>query len=93
MNFIKWLRRSRVHCSMASYTRAEVALHNKAGDCWIIMDSVVYDVSSFLAVHPGGHAVIMEHAGKDCTDAFNEAHCYVRHEDVLFNEVVGVVVD
>jgi Cytochrome b5-like Heme/Steroid binding domain len=31
---------------------AQVAAHNKDGDCWIIIDGKVYDVSEFLATHP-----------------------------------------
>ena len=32
------------------FTPDEVARHNKDGDCWIIVENVVYDVSSFLPV-------------------------------------------
>jgi cytochrome b involved in lipid metabolism len=93
MSFIKWLRRGRVHRIMALYTRAEVAAHNKLDDCWVVIDSTVYDVSGFLAVHPGGPAIVAKYAGQDCTEAFNREHSYVKHGDVLFNEAVGTVID
>jgi len=56
-------------------TVEEVAQHNTAGDAWIIVDNVVYDISKFLAteVHPGGD-VIMTQAGKDASDIFHAYH-------------------
>jgi hypothetical protein len=33
-------------------TRSEVATHCKDGDCWVIIDGKVYDVSAFLDDHP-----------------------------------------
>jgi len=37
---------------MLSYT--DVQQHNTPEDCWIIVHQKVYDVSAFLADHPGG---------------------------------------
>ncbi|KAL8129689.1 hypothetical protein V2J09_018844 [Rumex salicifolius] len=50
-----------------SYTKAEVALHNKGTDCWIILKDKVYDVTSYVEEHPGGEA-IFRHAGDDSTE-------------------------
>lgn len=57
------------------FTLEEVAQHSKAGDAWIVVDNVVYDVAKFLRteVHPGGE-VILTHAGKDATDVFHAYH-------------------
>jgi cytochrome b involved in lipid metabolism len=51
---------------------SEVATHNDEGSAWIIMNDVVYDVTKFLMEHPGGEEVILQQAGRDATDAFNE---------------------
>lgn len=42
---------------------AEVAKHTKKTDCWIVLDSHVYDVTNFLSEHPGGAPIILKNAG------------------------------
>lgn len=62
--------------SLKPMTRDEVAQHNKAGDLWIIIDSVVYDLSKFGRLHPGGLGVLLDKdvAGKDATTVFFGLH-------------------
>lgn len=55
-------------------TREEVSRHSTEGDLWIIIDTVVYDMSRFIDMHPGGAFPILEYAGKDATDAFYGLH-------------------
>lgn len=56
----------------AVYEAEDVAQHNHSQSAWIIMENKVYDVTKFLMEHPGGEEVILEYAGKDATDAFND---------------------
>ncbi|KAG0276909.1 fatty acid alpha-hydroxylase [Linnemannia exigua] len=49
------------------YTQQEVAKHTKADDCWLIHNNKVYNVTDFVADHPGGEEFILDHAGKDVT--------------------------
>ncbi|KAI9310073.1 acyl-CoA dehydrogenase/oxidase [Dichotomocladium elegans] len=56
------------------FTRDEVAKHCSEGDCWIIIDSEVYDVSKFAPMHPGGEQLLLEFGGKDATDDFYGLH-------------------
>lgn len=59
---------------MKQYTREEVARHNSAASCWLIVDSRVYDVTAFLDSHPGGAQRLLSVAGKDATDSFLSQH-------------------
>ncbi|KAJ8768650.1 hypothetical protein K2173_023554 [Erythroxylum novogranatense] len=52
-----------------TYSKAEVSLHNRRTDCWIIIKDKVYDVTSYVEEHPGGDA-ILAHAGDDSTEGF-----------------------
>ncbi|MFC1649538.1 cytochrome b5 domain-containing protein [Patescibacteria group bacterium] len=46
-----------------------VSTHSAEGDCWIVIDGKVYDVSSFIPKHPGEEA-ILEGCGIDATELF-----------------------
>ena len=48
----------------------EVAMHNSPDDCWIIVSNKVYDVSSYVKLHPGGSATITPYCGEEATRAF-----------------------
>lgn len=51
--------------------------HNSGQDALIIIDNVVYDVTSFLEDHPGGAEVLLDNAGRDASQCFND----VGHSD------------
>jgi len=76
-------------------TLAEVAKHNTASDCWIIVDGKVYDVTSWVSKHPGGDAIILAYGGMDATDvydAFHDVH-EESHEKMRAMFYVGDVTD
>ena len=52
----------------------EIKKHNKKDDCWVVVDNVVYDVTSFLEEHPGGKRLPVKHSGKDVTEVWNSFH-------------------
>ncbi|TDH72637.1 hypothetical protein CCR75_003897 [Bremia lactucae] len=58
------------------FTLEEVRLHNTAEDCWMIICNEgvrkVYDVTSFLDDHPGGPEIMVDVAGQDATDEFED---------------------
>jgi len=53
-----------------SVPRAEVARHNSAGDCWIIIDGGVYNVTQYIPLHPTAPNVITRWCGENASEAF-----------------------
>lgn len=54
-----------------TYTTAQIAEHkSEEAGLWIIVDGSVYDVTSFLADHPGGPKILKRSAGKDASKQF-----------------------
>lgn len=56
------------------FSLKEIAEHNRDGDCWVVIDSKVYDVSKFAKLHPGGRAVLVNNSGGDVTELFSVYH-------------------
>ncbi len=62
-----------------AYTMQEVAAHNNENDCWMIINNNIYDVTTYLAEHPGGNGIVAL-CGQDATAGFatkgneNEPH-------------------
>lgn len=59
---------------LRKYTSAQVAQHKSDGDCWVVLENKIYDVTDFLDDHPGGKGAIMLYAGKDATKEFLMLH-------------------
>ncbi|KAF8253985.1 acyl-CoA dehydrogenase NM domain-like protein [Wilcoxina mikolae CBS 423.85] len=60
-----------------TFTLEEVAKNNTEDSLWIIIDSLIYDVTDFSLSHPGGVHVLVQVAGQDATRDFYSMH---RHE-------------
>ena len=67
---------------MASETEAkifkleEVKEHNKSKgevrSIWVVIHDKVYDITKFLDEHPGGEEILIENAGTDSTESFED---------------------
>lgn len=57
--------------SATQLSLAEIARHNSTKDCWLLINNKVYNVTSFIAAHPGGSGTIIPNCGKDSTQAYN----------------------
>ncbi len=56
--------------ALKEYSWQEIRKHATKKDGWIVIDGKVYNVSEYLAGHPGGPQFIVDWLGKDATDAF-----------------------
>eukprot|EP00577_Skeletonema_sp_RCC1716_P022815 CAMPEP_0113388652 /NCGR_PEP_ID=MMETSP0013_2-20120614/9194_1 /TAXON_ID=2843 ORGANISM="Skeletonema costatum, Strain 1716" /NCGR_SAMPLE_ID=MMETSP0013_2 /ASSEMBLY_ACC=CAM_ASM_000158 /LENGTH=136 /DNA_ID=CAMNT_0000271649 /DNA_START=51 /DNA_END=462 /DNA_ORIENTATION=- /assembly_acc=CAM_ASM_000158 len=79
------------------FTAADVAKHNTAEDCWLIIGNEntggakVYDVTSYLDDHPGGAEVMLDVGGKDADDFFEDIGHSNDAREELAKHVVGVL--
>jgi L-lactate dehydrogenase (cytochrome) len=53
----------------------EIAQHDSRKSCWIVIDSKVYDITPFIAQHPGGAAVLLKQAGSVCIKGVKTYSC------------------
>lgn len=77
MTQLKWSENAQQLEWRGNISKEEVAQHNTADDCWVILKGFVYDITSYLAVHPAGADIILAEAGKDITQSFTKAHRWV----------------
>lgn len=78
---------------MSEYTLEEISQHSKQGDCWLVFQGGVYDVSKFD--HPGGAEALLKHAGTDATAAMFKVSAHGENLDdvhaALEQHKIGVV--
>ncbi|OBT97698.1 hypothetical protein VE01_04952 [Pseudogymnoascus verrucosus] len=70
------------------FTFAEVAKHNTKKDIFLVIHDKVYDTTSFVDEHPGGEEVLLDVAGQDATEAFED----VGHSDEAREILTGIEV-
>lgn len=57
-----------------AYTLAQVSAHTDGNNCWTAINGDVYDLTAWIAAHPGGEGAILSICGKDGSSAFNGQH-------------------
>jgi len=60
--------------SLPILSAVALAEHNTPSDCWLAVHGVVYNLTSFLPIHPGKAQPIVGFAGKDATSIFDAVH-------------------
>ena len=73
------------------YRLSDIATHNTASSCWLIIDNKVYDITQFLNEHPGGEEVLVESAGRDATEAFVDVGHSTDAKELLQGYYIGDV--
>ncbi|KAJ3373046.1 Cytochrome b5 [Allomyces arbusculus] len=74
-----------------TFTTAEVAKHTQRGDVWTVIHGKVYDISKFLDDHPGGEEVLLETAGADSTEGFEDVGHSEDARELLQKYYIGEV--
>jgi cytochrome b involved in lipid metabolism len=60
--------------TVKKYTMEQIATHNTPTDCWAAVNGGVYNLTNWIAEHPGGQFPIISMCGKDGTTMFLNAH-------------------
>ncbi|KAI0877315.1 hypothetical protein GGS24DRAFT_143257 [Hypoxylon argillaceum] len=55
------------------YTAKDVAAHNTSTDVWMTIHGQVYNLTNYLLDHPGGAELLVDVAGKDASEEFDNA--------------------
>ncbi|XP_039358481.1 cytochrome b5 type B isoform X2 [Mauremys reevesii] len=71
------------------FTLAEVAKRNSSREAWLVIHGRVYDVGRFLDEHPGGEEVLLEQAGKDATESFEDVGHSTDAREMLKEYFIG----
>lgn len=72
------------------FTWPEIKKHAKSDDCYVVLNNIVYDLTEFSKIHPGGARMITGVAGTAGDVTFTSMHdeSYLRH---LKRYAVGIV--
>ncbi len=59
---------------------SEVQQHKSLHDGWIVLRGKVYNLSPYIAYHPGGESILRGVLGKDATKLYDKYHRWVNEE-------------
>jgi len=95
-HLVDWMRLTsqrdlsgRGEAPLRNISRKELAEHRSKFDCWTAYAGKVYNITPYLAYHPGGEAFLLKGAGKDCTAMFNKFHAWVNMENIMGKCLLG----
>ena len=74
----------------------ELQRHRTAASCYVSYGGKVFDLTSFLADHPGGGDLILEYGGRDVQEIMGDEVSHMHSEvayEILEDSVVGLLDD
>jgi len=75
---------------LSVYSESDVKHHTSEKDCWMIIHGLVYDVTKFLEDHPGGPEILLQNAGTDATNEFEQVFHSAQARSQLADYIVGI---
>ena len=75
------------------YSFEEIKKHNDNQSTWIAIHNSIYDVTKFLNEHPGGEEVLLEQAGREATDAFEDVGHSSDARELMKKYKIGEVIE
>lgn len=87
------LNYARIMSKLKRFTREEIQNRNSKQDAVFIINNEVYNVTSFLDDHPGGHEVLLNVAGKDASEDFDDVGHSTDAKEMMKKYIIGELVD
>lgn len=83
--------------ALQKYSLEEVSKHNEGRGAnksvWTVIHDKVYDVTKFLDEHPGGEEVLIEKAGEESTEAFEDVGHSTDAREMMKEYLIGELID
>ncbi|KAL4801384.1 hypothetical protein BDV18DRAFT_165053 [Aspergillus unguis] len=73
------------------YTTDDVASHNTRDDLWVTIHGKVYNITPYVRDHPGGADVLIEAAGSDATEAYEDVGHSEDADEILQTYLIGTL--
>ncbi|KAK7422735.1 hypothetical protein QQZ08_009359 [Neonectria magnoliae] len=80
-------------CGDLELAYADVAKHNTKNDIHVVVHDRVYDKTKFVDEHPDGEKVLLDVAGADATEAFEDVDHSDEAREMLDAFLVGGIVE
>jgi len=78
---------------LKKFALKDVEGHKDKNSTWIVIHDEVYDVTKFLEEHPGGEEVLLEQAGKDATEHFEDVGHSTDARTMMKDYLIGELKD
>ncbi|CAH1968558.1 unnamed protein product [Acanthoscelides obtectus] len=75
------------------FSLEEVKKHSDNKSTWVVIHNNVFDVTAFLNEHPGGEEVLLEQAGKDASEAFEDVGHSSDARDLMTKYKIGELIE
>ncbi|XP_067652794.1 cytochrome b5-like isoform X3 [Haliotis asinina] len=76
---------------LKTYRLSEVKEHKDSKSAWLVIHNQVYDVTKFLEEHPGGEEVLLEQAGDDASESFEDVGHSTDARELMKDYLIGNV--
>ncbi|KAF9425756.1 hypothetical protein BGZ94_007244 [Podila epigama] len=71
------------------FTYADLTKHTDKDNLYLAIRGKVYDCSGFIDEHPGGEEVLLDEAGRDATESFDDVGHSDEAREILSKLYVG----
>ncbi|EHK21296.1 uncharacterized protein TRIVIDRAFT_59656 [Trichoderma virens Gv29-8] len=79
--------------NVPQYTTDDVAAHKARDDLWISIHGKVYNITEYVRDHPGGADLLIDVAGRDATEAYEDVGHSEDADEILQTHLIGTLKD